>query len=107
MAKETTKPKESGQKDSGKSKQKADKRNPNMLHASDFATSRDVPYHKGIVASCACGASYETGSIAESIRVDICASCHPFYTGEKRILDAEGRVEQFRKRYAQVTAAKK
>ena len=100
--KEVTKPKESQKKDSSKSKHKAEKRNPNILHVSDFKSSKDIPYFK-VVASCACCATYETGSILEKIRVDICANCHPFFTGEKRILDAEGRVEQFRKRYAQLT----
>lgn len=57
-----------------------------------------IPYHK-LVVSCACGAEYDAGSTEESIRVDICASCHPFFTGEDRILDAEGRVEKFRKKY--------
>lgn len=57
-----------------------------------------VDYHK-VVISCACGAEYDAGSTSESIRVDICANCHPFFTGESRILDAEGRVEKFRKKY--------
>jgi large subunit ribosomal protein L31 len=56
-------------------------------------------YHK-IEISCACGAKYESGSTLSTLRVDICAACHPFFTGEKRILDAEGRVEKFRKKYA-------
>lgn len=59
---------------------------------------KDLPYHK-ITISCACGASYESGSTLESIRVDICSNCHPFFTGDKRIVDAEGRVEKFKKKY--------
>ncbi len=51
-------------------------------------------------ASCACGAEFKTGSTLENIRVDICASCHPFFTGENKIVDAEGRVEKFKKKYA-------
>ena len=50
-------------------------------------------------ASCACGAEYEVGSTEESIRVDICGSCHPFFTGENKIMDTEGRIEKFRKKY--------
>lgn len=65
---------------------------------SDIATSRDIPYYS-ITVSCACGAEFEAGSTMESIRVDICSKCHPFYTGEKRILDSEGRVEKFKKKY--------
>ncbi|MBU0580952.1 MAG: 50S ribosomal protein L31 [Candidatus Margulisbacteria bacterium] len=56
-------------------------------------------YHK-ITATCACGASYETGSTVEEIRVDICSNCHPLFTGQQKILDSEGRVERFKKRYA-------
>ncbi len=59
---------------------------------------KEVTYKK-IIATCACGAEYETGSTVDSIRVDICANCHPFFTGEKRILDSEGRVEKFLKKY--------
>jgi large subunit ribosomal protein L31 len=60
-----------------------------------------IDYHK-ITVSCACGAEYEAGSTLKSIRVDICAGCHPFFTGENRILDSAGRVEKFRKKYQQV-----
>ncbi len=68
------------------------------LRAADYKFSRDIPYFN-MVISCACGATYAAGSIMEEIRIDICAKCHPFFTGESRILDAEGRVDKFRKRY--------
>ena len=55
-------------------------------------------YHK-IIVTCACGASFESGSTQKSIRVDICAKCHPFFTGDNRIVDSEGRVEKFKKKY--------
>lgn len=58
----------------------------------------EVTYKK-LIISCVCGAQFESGSTSESIRVDICSQCHPFFTGENRILDAEGRVEKFRKKY--------
>ena len=57
-------------------------------------------YNNEIVASCVCGATFKTGSTKENIRVDICASCHPFFTGEKKFVDSEGRVEKFNKKYA-------
>lgn len=47
---------------------------------------------------CACGNSWITGSVLEEIRVDICSECHPFYTGEQRIVDTEGQVDRFYKR---------
>lgn len=64
-----------------------------------------IPYNK-VIVSCACGAEYDAGSTLDTIRVDICANCHPFFTGEKRILDAEGRVEKFRKKYQQAQKTK-
>ena len=57
-----------------------------------------IPYHS-ITVTCACGAEFESGSTQENIRVDVCSKCHPFFTGDSRILDAEGRVEKFRKKY--------
>ena len=46
---------------------------------------------------CACGNTFTTGSTKESIHVDVCSKCNPFYTGEQRFLDTEGRVEKFRR----------
>jgi large subunit ribosomal protein L31 len=48
--------------------------------------------------SCACGATWTVGSTKEEIKVDICSSCHPFFTGEQRIVDTEGQVDRFYKR---------
>ena len=57
-------------------------------------------YYNDVIATCACGAEYKTGATSKSIRVDICANCHPFFTGENKIVDSEGRVEKFKKKYA-------
>jgi large subunit ribosomal protein L31 len=51
-----------------------------------------------VMASCACGESFETGSTKKEIRVEICSKCHPFYTGKQRIVDSGGQVEKFRRR---------
>ncbi len=48
--------------------------------------------------SCACGETWTVGSTREEIRVDICSNCHPFFTGEQRIVDSEGQVDRFYKR---------
>ena len=48
--------------------------------------------------TCACGESWTTGSTQEEIRVDLCSNCHPFYTGEQRIVDTEGQVDRFYKK---------
>jgi len=50
--------------------------------------------------SCACGFSWETRSTKENLKVDVCSSCHPFFTGEQRIVDTAGRVERFNKRFS-------
>ncbi len=48
--------------------------------------------------TCACGNSWTTGATVAEIRTDICSACHPFYTGEQRIVDTEGQVDRFMKR---------
>ena len=53
-------------------------------------------------AICACGAAYEIGSTKENIHVDICSACHPLFTGKQKLLDTEGRVQKFKKKYANV-----
>jgi large subunit ribosomal protein L31 len=55
-------------------------------------------YHE-VTATCVCGNSVVLGSTKPQIRVEICSSCHPFYTGQQKIVDTEGRVERFTKRY--------
>ena len=57
-----------------------------------------------VIATCACGAIYSVSSTQESISVEICSACHPFYTGQDKVLDTTGRVDKFKKRAA---AAKK
>jgi len=51
---------------------------------------------------CACGNTWQTRSTKETVHLDICSRCHPFFTGEQRIVDTAGRVERFRKRYENV-----
>ena len=48
---------------------------------------------------CACGAEYQVLTTTESTNVDICSHCHPFFTGKQRLVDTEGRVDRFRRRY--------
>ena len=48
--------------------------------------------------TCACGNSWVTGATQEVIRTDVCSACHPFYTGEQRIVDTAGQVERFMRR---------
>lgn len=57
------------------------------------------PEMKRTVIHCGCGAELETLSTEENLRVDICSKCHPFFTGEERFIDTEGRVERFQRKY--------
>ena len=58
-------------------------------------------WHETMVRCMTCGTTWTTGSTAESLTVEICSNCHPFYTGEQRIVDTEGRVDKFMKRLQQ------
>jgi len=58
------------------------------------------PKYFKTTATCACGAHYEIASNKENIRVDICSACHPLFTGKQKLLDTEGRVQKFKKKYA-------
>ncbi len=58
------------------------------------------PNYKTVKVTCTtCGATFETGSVLDEIRVDTCSNCHPFYTGKQAFTQADGRVEKFNKRY--------
>ena len=57
------------------------------------------PNYQLATITCACGAVYESASTRGSFSVEICASCHPFYTGKQKLLDAAGRIDRFNKRY--------
>lgn len=59
------------------------------------------PDYKKTVIKCVCGNEIEAGSVMEDITVEICNNCHPFYTGNQKIVDTEGRIEKFKKRYQQ------
>ena len=50
---------------------------------------------------CACGNTFKTRSTKQEIRVEICSSCHPFFTGKQKFIDSAGRVEKFRKKYGE------
>lgn len=62
-------------------------------------------YHQ-IDVTCSCGAVFATGSTKDSITVDICAKCHPFFTGEQRFVDKVGRVQKFQAKQASATGKK-
>lgn len=57
------------------------------------------PKYQDCNVACACGETFVTRSVKPELRVEICSKCHPFYTGTQKIMDTEGRVERFIKRY--------
>ena len=65
------------------------------------------PKYAKVTATCVCGNTFETGSTKGAIKVEICAACHPFFTGTQKIVDTEGRVERFLKKYQNVGARTK
>ena len=60
-------------------------------------------YYPDAKVICSCGTTWTTGSTVELIRTDVCSSCHPFFTGEQRIVDAAGQVDRFQKRMKRQT----
>jgi large subunit ribosomal protein L31 len=63
-------------------------------------------YNMKTKATCACGAVFEVGSTVPEIKIEICSQCHPFYTGNEKIMDTAGRVERFNKRRAAAVKTK-
>ena len=57
------------------------------------------PDYVAATVRCACGNSFETRATKPDLHIEVCSACHPFFTGEQRIVDTAGRVERFRRRY--------
>lgn len=88
------------------------------LHRYDFSatisgtcmkTDIHPTYFPKATMKCACGTVYHMGSTKENLEIEICAHCHPYYTGKEKLIDTAGRVDKFRKRmtHAQPKKAKK
>jgi len=56
-------------------------------------------YYTDAKVICACGNTFTTGSTTKELKVEVCSKCHPFFTGERRMMDTTGRVERFKRRY--------
>ena len=63
-------------------------------------------YYSDAKVICACGNTFTTGSTRKEIKVELCSKCHPFLTGERRMMDTAGRVERFKRRYEKQEKAK-
>lgn len=63
------------------------------------------PNYKAITIQCSCGNSFVTKStLCRDLHVEVCAACHPFYTGKQRLVDTAGRVDKFRRKYGRPSA---
>ncbi len=69
-----------------------------MCYSSSMKKDTHPAYFLNATATCACGATHLVGSTKENFSVEICSNCHPFYTGNDKILDTAGRVDRFKKR---------
>ena len=56
-------------------------------------------YYPEALVSCSCGNTFTLGSTKPTLKVELCSKCHPFYTGEQRIVDTEGRIERLKRRF--------
>ena len=70
------------------------------------------PGYQEVTVHCACGASWQTRSTQKDVHLDICSNCHPFFTGRQKLIDTEGRVDRFNKKFGaqtveQIKAAQK
>ena len=63
------------------------------------------PNYLNTTVICGCGSTFQTRSTVKELRVEICSACHPFYTGQQKILDTAGRVERFNQKYAKFRQA--
>ncbi|WP_126428888.1 50S ribosomal protein L31 [Brevibacillus marinus] len=57
------------------------------------------PEYHTVKVTCACGNEFESGSTKQSLRVEICSNCHPFFTGKQKFVDTGGRVDRFKRKY--------
>ncbi len=62
------------------------------------------PKYKEVDVRCACGATWKTRSTKDELRLEICSNCHPFFTGRQKLIDTEGRVERFTKKFGAQTS---
>ena len=72
--------------------------NPQKRNSVSMSQNTHPEYFADAQVTCSCGNRWRTGSTSPEIRTDVCSSCHPFYTGEQRMVDTAGQVERFTKR---------
>lgn len=57
------------------------------------------PNYGKTIVTCACGETFESGSVKKQLKVELCSKCHPFFTGKQKLVDTGGRVDRFRKKF--------
>lgn len=72
-----------------------------------FVKEKIHPKYQTVNVTCACGAEFEIGSTKDKVHVDICSRCHPLFTGKQKLMDTEGRIDKFKKKYTGKTLAPK
>ena len=65
------------------------------------------PQYQEVTVHCACGASWKTRSTRKDLNLEICSNCHPFFTGRQKLIDTEGRVDRFTKKFGAQTVEKR
>ena len=65
------------------------------------------PEYKEAKITCSCGAVLETKTTCGDLKIEVCSSCHPFYTGKQKFVDTAGRIDKFNKKYANISVGKK
>jgi len=63
-------------------------------------------FYKEAKVTCACGAEFSIGSTAKEIKIEVCSQCHPFFTGQEKVMDTAGRVEKFKTRQSKAKTTK-
>ena len=71
---------------------------PSLHEVTTMKANIHPEYHE-VTIVCACGNSFQTRSTKKDLRLEICSTCHPFFTGKQKLIDAAGRIERFEKRY--------
>jgi large subunit ribosomal protein L31 len=75
------------------------------VNCKEFAVKEAIhPKYHEVEARCACGATWKTRSTKPELHLEICSNCHPFFTGRQKLIDTEGRVERFTKKFGAQTS---
>ena len=79
--------------------QQQQKKGQRLRQLKDMKEKIHPKFYNDAVVMCACGNRFTTGSTKKELKDEVCSNCHPYFTGERRIMDTTGRVERFKKRY--------